>query len=73
MLYFAYALGTRGVVGRVDPEFCMENGGCSNDQVEVVLFTELAAPLAGLTFSDDMRLFVHTIYRPEIYWVQIEG
>ena len=71
MLYFAYALGTRGVVGRVDPALCMENGGCTNDQTEVVLYTELAAPLAGLTLSDDMRLFIHTIYRPEIYWVQL--
>jgi len=23
--------------------------------------------------SDDMRLFVHTLFRPEIYWAQIEG
>jgi hypothetical protein len=69
-LYFTYALGTRGVVGRVHPETCRD-GGCSNDQVEIVLFTELQAPLAGLTLSDDMRLFVHTIYRPEIYWVQL--
>ena len=72
LLYFAYALGTRGVVGRVDPVECRENGGCSNDQVEVVLYTELAAPLAGLTISPDMRLFVHTIFRPEIYWVQLD-
>lgn len=69
-LYFTYALGTRGVVGRVDPVAC-QDGGCSNDQVEIVLFTELQAPLAGLAISDDMRLFVHTIYRPEIYWVQL--
>lgn len=72
MLYFAYALGTRGVVGRVDPVRCMESGGCTNDQVEIVLYTELAAPLAGLTISPDMRLYVHTIFRPEIYWVQLE-
>jgi hypothetical protein len=71
MIYFAYALGTRGVIGRVDPVACMANGGCTNDQTEVVLYTELAAPLAGLTLSDDMRLFVHTIFRPEIYWVQL--
>ncbi len=73
MLYFTYALGTRGVVGRVDPTQCIEDGGCSNDQVEVVLFTELAAPLAGLTINPDLRLFVHTIYRPEIYWVDLDG
>ena len=73
LLYFAYALGTRGVVGRVDPEVCIENGGCSNDQVEIVLYTELAAPLAGLTISPDMRLFIHTIFRPEIYWVQLDN
>jgi hypothetical protein len=72
LLYFAYALGTRGVVGRVDPEFCREQGGCTNEQVEIVLYTELAAPLAGLTISPDKRLFVHTIFRPEIYWVQLE-
>jgi len=69
-LYFTYALGTRGVVGRVNPETCLD-GGCSNDQVEIVLYTDLLAPLAGLTISPDMRLFVHTIFRPEIYWVQL--
>lgn len=69
-LYFTYALGTRGVVGRVNPEECRD-GGCTNEDVEIVLFTELPAPLAGLAFSDDMRLFVHTIYRPEIYWVAL--
>lgn len=72
LLYFTYALGTRGVVGRVDPEVCRDEG-CSNEDVEIVLFTELPAPLAGLAFSDDMRLFVHTIYRPEIYWVSLYG
>lgn len=71
-LYFSYALGTRGVVGRVNPEECRD-GGCTNEQVEIVLFTELTAPLAGLTISPDMRLFVHTIYRPEIYWVDLYG
>ena len=70
-LYFAYALGTRGVVGRIDPELCLD-GGCTNDQVEVVVYTELAAPLAGLTISSDMRLFIHTIFRPEIYWLQLD-
>lgn len=69
-LYFAYALGTRGVVGRLDPEVCREEG-CSNDEIEIVLYTELAAPLAGLTISPDMRLFVHTMFRPEIYWLQL--
>lgn len=70
-LYFAYSLGTRGVVGRVDPDECREKGGCSNDEVEIILYTDLTAPLAGLTISPDMRLFVHTMFRPEIYWVQL--
>jgi hypothetical protein len=70
-LYFAYSLGTRGVVGRVNPQVCIENGGCSNNEVEIVLFTDLAAPLAGLTISTDMKLFIHTMFRPEIYWVQL--
>jgi hypothetical protein len=69
-LYFSYALGTRGVVGRVNPEECRD-GGCVNADVEIVLFTELPAPLAGLSITPDMRLFVHTIYRPEIYSVQL--
>lgn len=69
-LYFAYALGNRGVVGRIDPEQCRDNG-CTNEQVEVVVYTELSAPLAGLSLSPDMRLFIHTIYRPEIYWIQL--
>lgn len=70
-LYFTYALGTRGVVGRVQPQACVDAGGCENDQIEVVAYTDLSAPLAGLTISDDMRLFVHTMFRPEIYWVQL--
>ncbi|MDW8172551.1 MAG: hypothetical protein RML73_08710 [Anaerolineae bacterium] len=69
-LYFTYALGTRGVVGRVDPAVCAENA-CSNDQAEIVVYTELQAPLAGLAISPDMRLYVHTIFRPEIYWVDL--
>jgi hypothetical protein len=71
MLYIAYALGTRGVVGRVDQHQCREQGGCSSRDVEIVLYTELAAPLAGLTITDDMQLFVHTIYSPDIYSVQL--
>ncbi len=71
-LYFAYSLGTRGVVGRVDPQVCRENGGCTNEDVEIVLYSELAAPLAGLTISPDMRLFVHTMFSPDIHWLQLD-
>ncbi len=70
-LYFTYALGTRGVVGRVQPEICSAQGGCSNEDVELVLFTDLEAPLAGLTVSPDMRLFVHSLFSPDIYWAQL--
>lgn len=70
-LYFTYSVGSRGVVGRVDAQRCAEAGGCDNDSVEVVVYTDLPAPLAGLTFSDDMRLFVHTMFRPEVYWVSL--
>ena len=71
MLYFSYSLGTRGVVGRVNPKTCRENGGCSSDQVEIVVYSELAAPLSGLTISPDMRLYVHSIFSPDIYWVDL--
>jgi hypothetical protein len=69
-LYFTYALGSRGVVGRVWPEEC-QDGGCTNEQVEIVVYTEMEAPLAGLTISPDMTMFLHTIYRPEIYQVNL--
>jgi hypothetical protein len=72
-LYLGYALGTRGVVGRVDPEQCRDAGGCSADQVEIVIYTELAAPLAGITVSPDLRIFLHSIYSPEIYWVDLNA
>ncbi|MEP7292473.1 MAG: hypothetical protein ABI835_11855 [Chloroflexota bacterium] len=72
-LYFAYALGNRGLVGRVDPAVCAANGGCTNDQVEIVLYSDLAVPLSGLTITPDMRMFVHTMFVPDIYWAQIEG
>ncbi len=69
LLYFAYALGTRGVVGRVDPALCLEDG-CGSDDVEPVVFSDVAAPLA-ITISEDLRLFLHSRYRPEIYWAQL--
>jgi hypothetical protein len=69
-LYFTYALGSRGVVGRVWPETCQEEG-CTNEQVEIVVYTEMEAPLAGLTISPDLTMFIHTIYRPEIYQVEL--
>lgn len=68
-LYFSYALGTRGVVGRIDPSRCHENG-CSNQDVEMVVFSDIQAPLA-IALSDDLRLFLHSRYRPEIYWTQL--
>jgi hypothetical protein len=73
LLYFGYSLGTRGVVGRVDPATCRGNGGCSNDQIQIVVYSELAAPLAGVTLSDDMRLYIHSIFSPEIYWVDLKS
>jgi hypothetical protein len=74
LLYFAYSLGTRGVVGRIDPELCAaEEEGCTNDEVEIVLYTELTAPLAGLTISPDMLLYTHTMFRPEIYQADLNG
>lgn len=71
LLYFAYALGTRGVIGRVDPTACITNGGCSSDQVEVVVYTELTVPLAGLTLSPDMKLYIHSMFSPDLYWIQL--
>lgn len=71
LLYFAYSLGTRGVIGRIDPLMCIDNGGCTNDQVEIVVYTDLAAPLAGLALSPDMRLYTHTIFSPDIYYVDL--
>jgi sugar lactone lactonase YvrE len=73
MLYLSYALGTRGVVGRVDPGICRNKDGCTSRDVEIVLYTELAAPLAGLTFTDEMQMFVHTVYSPDIYSVQLSN
>ncbi len=72
-LYFAYSTGNRGLVGRVDPKVCAAQGGCTADQIDVVLYSDLNAPLAGLTITPDMRLFVHTMFTPEIYWAQIIG
>ncbi len=68
-LYFSYALGTRGVVSRIDPTRCLE-GGCGSQDVEMVVFSDIAAPLA-IALSDDLRLFLHSRYRPEIYWAQL--
>lgn len=68
-LYFSYALGTRGVVGRIEPSRCQASG-CSNQDVEMVVFSDIPAPLA-IAVSDDLRLFLHSRYRPEIYWVQL--
>ncbi len=72
-LYFAYSLGTRGVVGRVQPQICQEKGGCDSTEVEIVVYTELAAPLAGVTISPDMKLYIHSMFSPDIYWIQLEN
>lgn len=69
LLYFAYALGTRGVVGRIDPLSCLERG-CDNADVEMVIFSDLPAPVS-MAISSDLRLFAHSRYRPEIYWAQL--
>ena len=68
-LYFAYALGTRGVIGRVHPEDCLA-GGCTSADTEMVVFSDITAPLS-ITLSPDLRLFMHSRFRPEIYWVQV--
>ena len=68
-LYFAYALGTRGVIGRVNPEECLA-GGCTSADTEMVVFSDITAPLS-ITLSPDLRLFLHSRFRPEIYWVQL--
>lgn len=70
-LYFSHSLGTRGVVSRVRPELCSNPEGCGNEDVEQVLFTDLEAPLAGLTISPDMRVFVHSMFSPDIYWARL--
>ena len=61
--------GTRGVIGRVDPTLCLETG-CGNADVEMVVFSDLPAPIA-FTLSPDLRLYLHSRYRPEIYWLQL--
>ncbi|MFZ4825891.1 MAG: YncE family protein [Phototrophicaceae bacterium] len=70
-LYFSYALGTRGVVGRIDPNVCRDKGGCTHDEVEIVVYTDLASPIAGLTLSPDLRLYLHTIFSPDIYYIDL--
>ncbi len=71
-LYFAFSQGTRGVVGRIDPKTCQENGGCTAEEIEIVLFTDLQAPLSGLTITPDGRMFVHEMFSPDLYWVQLD-
>lgn len=70
-LYMAYSEGEIGVIGRVDPHYCRDKGGCQSDEVEVVVQTTLTAPLAGLTLAPDGRLYFHSLYKPEIYWLQL--
>ncbi len=73
LLYFTYSLGNRGVVGRVNPHTCLaKDGGCTNDDIQIVVLTELSAPLAGLTITPDMRLFIHTLYRHDIFWLDLQ-
>ncbi len=69
LLYFAYALGTRAVIGRVNPEKCLEQG-CSGDETEMVVFSDILAPVS-LALSSDLRLFFHSRFRPEVYWAQL--
>ena len=70
-LYFAYDEEELGVIGRVDPTVCRENGGCGPDEIERVVMTDMDAPLAGLTFAPDGRLFFHERYGDRLYWAQV--
>lgn len=70
-LYFIYEENDQGVIGRVDPAECRVDGGCMADMVERVIVTDLDAPLAGLTFAPDGRLFFHERYGETLYWAQI--
>ncbi|MCY3935993.1 MAG: hypothetical protein OXG09_08400 [Chloroflexi bacterium] len=70
-LYFAYSAGEYGEIGRVNPHHCRDSGGCQAEDVEVVVQTALPAPIAGLTLSPDGRLYFHSLYKPEIYWLQL--
>jgi hypothetical protein len=70
-LYFAYDHNGVGIIGRVDPEECRANSGCTLDDVEPVVVADLEAPLAGLTFSPDGRLFFHERYGSSLYWVPV--
>lgn len=72
-LYFAYEKDELGVIGRIDPEQCRTNGGCTAEEVEPVVLTEMPAPLAGLTFAPDGRLFFHERYGTSLYWVPVSG
>ncbi|WP_119066046.1 hypothetical protein [Aggregatilinea lenta] len=69
-LYFAYDEEGLGVIGRVDPAVCRENDGCGPDEIERVVMTDMDAPLAGLTFAPDGRLFFHERYGERLYWAQ---
>ncbi|MCY4537776.1 MAG: hypothetical protein OXE52_06055 [Chloroflexi bacterium] len=69
LLYFGYALGTRAVVGRINPEHCLEHG-CSGDETEMVVFSDIPAPVT-LALSPDLRLYLHSRFRPEVYWAQL--
>jgi sugar lactone lactonase YvrE len=71
-LYMAYALAGRGIISRVKPEACREEA-CGNDDLELVIWTELSAPLAGLTISPDLQLFVHVMFGPEIYTLNLSS
>ncbi len=70
-LYFSYSEGGLGMIGRVEASRCRENGGCLAEEVELVIRTELSAPLVGLTLAPDSRLFFHSLYQPEIYWLSL--
>ena len=48
LLYFGYSLGTRGIVGRINPSNCRD-GGCTSEDVEIVIFSDIPAPIAGMT------------------------
>jgi hypothetical protein len=71
LLYFAYSENGLGMVGRVDASTCRFNGGCTAEDVERVVETDLPAPLAGVVFSPDGRLFLHERYSPQLYTVTI--
>ena len=57
--------------GEYNRTCAVKMGDAPITKLKLLFTTDLAAPLAGLSISPDMKLYTHTIFSPDIYFADL--